>query len=233
MNLWQQNRRRTSQANFLQKSPLKPRGIFLYPKRKEGKMNKENIIRDTVLMKLRETGQRGSLTEIRRPDLHHTLETEYRIMVTEHGSTIYRITRTEKEHDNYFICGAGPAFRYSNRTSIWDQEIGRGATKYRYSETLSRRKITDPNGPWETTTQAYREVTDPTELPTTNLPTAGDPEHNLNKERDCQPGEKEEKYYDSQSEALREAEKRKARIILRAHHAGQKKRREKEAERTR
>ena len=38
MNLWQQNRRRTSQANFLQKSPLKPRGIFLTPKGKEGKM---------------------------------------------------------------------------------------------------------------------------------------------------------------------------------------------------
>ena len=196
-------------------------------------MNKENFIRDTVLAKLRNAGQRGSLTEIRRPDIHHTLETEYRITMTKSGSTLYRITRTYKEHYEYHICGAGASFRYSNRTSIWEQENSHEATKYRYIETLSKRRITDPNGPWETETLSFREVTDPTDLPTTNLPVAEDPRYDLNKERDCHPGEAKEEGHDYWSRAMREAEERKARLILRAHHAGQEKRQEKEAERTR
>ena len=196
-------------------------------------MKNQNIIRNTVLTKLRETGQRGSLTEIRRPDIYHTLETEYRITRTENGSTLYRITRTYKEHYDYIICGAGPSFRYSNRTNIWEQEDGRGTTRYRYIDTISKRKFTDPNGPWETETLSFREVTDPTDLPTTNLPVAEDPRYDLNKERDCHPEEAKEEGHDYWSRAMREAEERKARLILRAHHAGQEKRQEKEAERTR
>ena len=197
------------------------------------KMNNQNIIRNTVLTKLGGAAQRGSLTEIRRPDIHHTLETEYRITRTENGGTLYRITRTYKEHCDYIICGAGPSFRYSNRTNIWEQEDGQGTTKYRYIDTISRRRTTDPNEPWETETLSIREVTDPTDLPTTNLPVAEGPSCDLNRERDCHPREAEEEGHDYWSRLLREAEERKARLILRAHHAGQEKRQEKEAEYTR
>ena len=133
-------------------------------------MNTNNIIKNLVLEKMDRSGIRDFVREVRQAENLRTLVTEYRILTTESGNQIYQITQTYKEHFDFFICWAGPSFRYSHRTSIWEQEEGRDGQAYRYSEILRERKHEDPEGPWSLEHLIHREETDLADMPTADYP---------------------------------------------------------------
>lgn len=135
-------------------------------------MTQQTTIKDTVLGKLFKSLHADRLTEIWENGQRYTLETEYRLTVTETGNAIYTITQTYREHYDYEICGCGRAFRYSHRTKTWEQEEGGASSVYRYSESLRERKSTDPEGPWQLKHLDSKEATNPDDLPQIQDPRA-------------------------------------------------------------